>query len=1131
MSPHAAQLISQVYVGYFNRAPDAAGLNYWVGRYNAGMKLGDIAQSFSVQTESTNTYAYLANPNVASVSTFLTSVYANLFNRAPDAAGLAYWTGEINAGRSNVGNAIINIISGAVDTPASGSTAATLDFTTLTNKMTAGLTWATAMANVAGATYTSAAAASAKAVVSGVTSDAATVTTAATATTSFFANGGGITGATFSGTVGLDSFAGTGSFNFVDIAGASTWTAGDAVTATGANNSLNVVTGNAIAAAPAGTVVSGVQTANLTSGSTIGNTTAINTSSWAGLNSLNLTGVGTIAATAASSTAINVNDSSFAATTMAINGGGNVSIIATGGTTGGTLNVGQTTANTGATNIALTSSTTAATGAVINAKGGTTVTISDTMTNTASGAGVQAVIGAIGVTGTSSTTAVSVSQSGGVTGANAVGAVANTSNVVAATKGVTNASVTISDANANSLTAAATISSVTLQNYGASTISSNALTSLTLSSTGTDASGTLGLTSGLTTGNPTTMALNLGGGSLGIITDSSNKLATWNASLSANTTLGGIADTAMRTLALSGTGVLTISDTTQTGTAALTSITETGAAGLKAILSTITGVTSLDASASTGTNTLTLNAATQAYKGGTGRSVITIAADATKVITGGSGTTDQIILTSDGSSYTTTNTKVNVTGFEQLGISNSGAAAGVSYDLSKFASGINLIEVVTVNTTGGGTGYTQTLTNVALGTALQLDVDSSGTGNGICYQLSDTNGANDSVSVNLKGVSVSAANGGGTYGYTTNVLTLQDANTVGIGTVNINSDASVFQGLHTIVTLSDPNLSNLNITGTGSLTITNQTTASTSLSISDNGTGTSATADGIGTLTASSNTLGTINYSGSHAFTIGTLADTVANLTITNTNTGTSGVLTVSGHTDANLAGLTLNGSVALTGTYTLTGAASVNGSTDNSAVSLTMSGGGVKTVSLGNGGNTIVTGAAADVITLGTGANTVTAGAGADKITFGAHTGVDKIIQSAAGDSGTFTTPASNTISTSSFDIVTGLKTGDTVKLSAYNIGGLTAATTGNLSTANATAASTLVVLGTTDNADYFVRGTFDATGKTFVGSATGADTLFVYDGNAASGTTAQEAVVLVGYVAPSVTSVNATLGVVTLS
>lgn len=727
---------------------------------------------------------------------------------------------------------------------------------------------------------------------------------------------------------------------------------------------------------------------------------------WTGLNTLNLTGVGTVAATAATSTAVNVTDSSFAATTMTINGGGNVSITATGGTTAGTLNEGQTTANTGTTTIALTSSTTGgAIGAAINAKGGTTVTITDTMTNTTAGAN-QAIVGAIGVTGTSATTSVSVTQSGGVTGAIAVLNVANTSTAVSATSGVTNAAVTIADANAGSTTAAATIRSVTLQNYGASTISSNALTTLTLSNTGTTASGTLGLTSGLTTGNPTALALNLNGGSLGVITDASNKLATFNTVLSANTTLAGITDTAARTLALSGTGVLTLSAVNT----ALTSITEAGAVGLNADLSGVTGITSFNFATASGANTVTLNAATQAYAGGLASDVVTIGVDALRAISGGGGT-DTLVLSNTAATYTT-NTYTNVTGFNNLRVTN---ANGGSYDMSKFTGYTGIQD----------TGATNTFTKVTAGTTLALQ----GATTAIVYQVSDTAGATDSVAVTLSGTSVTAANGGGTAGYTTTALTLQDANSVGIGTVSINSDASVFQGLHTITTLTDNNLSSLSIAGTGSLTITNQTNVATGLTISDNGTGASATADGIGTLTSTGSVLGNISYSGTHAFTIGALADSVANLTITNANTGSTGVLTVGHNADTALVGLTLNGSVAYTLAASATAAVTVSGSSDNQNVSLNFTGStGVDTITLGNGSNTIVTGASNDVITLGTGANTVTAGAGNDTITFGSHsaTTVDTVKMLTGVDNGTDTVVGFNA-ATDVFNTSLAAKTGAT--------------------------------------------------------------------------------------------------------
>ena len=123
--------ITKLYVGYYNRAPDPAGETYWVGQLNGGMPLTQIAQSYSVQTESTNQYAFLANPsanNAAAVKAFVDTIYSNLFNRAPDTAGEAYWIGQLQTGASTVGGAILNIISGAQGN----------DALTVNNKVTVG---------------------------------------------------------------------------------------------------------------------------------------------------------------------------------------------------------------------------------------------------------------------------------------------------------------------------------------------------------------------------------------------------------------------------------------------------------------------------------------------------------------------------------------------------------------------------------------------------------------------------------------------------------------------------------------------------------------------------------------------------------------------------------------------------------------------------------------------------------------------------------------------------------------------------------------------------------------------------------------------------------------------------------
>ncbi|MSP43360.1 MAG: DUF4214 domain-containing protein [Alphaproteobacteria bacterium] len=107
-----SEQITQLYVGYFDRAPDPSGLNYWISRFNSGMGLLEIAQSFSVQSETRSSYSFLALPSVGSADGFLDSVYRNLFNRTIDAEGLRYWKGELDAGKP-VGRVIVDIISGA----------------------------------------------------------------------------------------------------------------------------------------------------------------------------------------------------------------------------------------------------------------------------------------------------------------------------------------------------------------------------------------------------------------------------------------------------------------------------------------------------------------------------------------------------------------------------------------------------------------------------------------------------------------------------------------------------------------------------------------------------------------------------------------------------------------------------------------------------------------------------------------------------------------------------------------------------------------------------------------------------------------------------------------------------------
>ncbi len=94
---NAAQLldkISDLYLAYFGRAPDASGFTYWFKEiYTGGHTFQDAATAFSYSQEYKDTY-----PAGTDNRDFVESVYQNLFNREPDAVGWDYWEGRLDGG-------------------------------------------------------------------------------------------------------------------------------------------------------------------------------------------------------------------------------------------------------------------------------------------------------------------------------------------------------------------------------------------------------------------------------------------------------------------------------------------------------------------------------------------------------------------------------------------------------------------------------------------------------------------------------------------------------------------------------------------------------------------------------------------------------------------------------------------------------------------------------------------------------------------------------------------------------------------------------------------------------------------------------------------------------------------------
>ena len=84
--------ITNLYIGLFNRAPDANGLQFWAQALADGASLSTITGGFIASPESQAIYT-----PAQTAEQFVSTFYQTVFGRAPDAAGLAFWTGVLNA--------------------------------------------------------------------------------------------------------------------------------------------------------------------------------------------------------------------------------------------------------------------------------------------------------------------------------------------------------------------------------------------------------------------------------------------------------------------------------------------------------------------------------------------------------------------------------------------------------------------------------------------------------------------------------------------------------------------------------------------------------------------------------------------------------------------------------------------------------------------------------------------------------------------------------------------------------------------------------------------------------------------------------------------------------------------------
>lgn len=116
------QMVQGIYVAYFGRPADPGGLDFFasgfksagahtdlVGTanlYNSNDMVRALVEVFSGSAESQALYA-------GDNSVFIDAIYSNLFNRAPDAEGKAFWVNALNTNAMTRGNAAIFIMASA----------------------------------------------------------------------------------------------------------------------------------------------------------------------------------------------------------------------------------------------------------------------------------------------------------------------------------------------------------------------------------------------------------------------------------------------------------------------------------------------------------------------------------------------------------------------------------------------------------------------------------------------------------------------------------------------------------------------------------------------------------------------------------------------------------------------------------------------------------------------------------------------------------------------------------------------------------------------------------------------------------------------------------------------------------
>lgn len=103
--------VQQLYIGYYQRPADPAGLAWWAGRLDeAGGNLNAVIEPFAASKESRDLYGGINYSNIAAV---INNIYNAFFGREAEASGFQWWVDQFNSGAVTPATIMLSILNGA----------------------------------------------------------------------------------------------------------------------------------------------------------------------------------------------------------------------------------------------------------------------------------------------------------------------------------------------------------------------------------------------------------------------------------------------------------------------------------------------------------------------------------------------------------------------------------------------------------------------------------------------------------------------------------------------------------------------------------------------------------------------------------------------------------------------------------------------------------------------------------------------------------------------------------------------------------------------------------------------------------------------------------------------------------